>query len=344
MEGRAFLLKIDGSGAKPQFWEYLPLPPDPEEPNGIGYYSSAAYAVQVTADGYIFAGEARGSVEGPRYAYVVKTDLNGGVVWQTVYDYYEMQETDTYNSGAFAIQIADDGYIAVGSSCYYKETFECGGYILKIKPDGKHDWEKQIWPGAEFNAVQVVSEGYIVAGTIDSDYTSKVYLVKTGPDGEQLNAWQFGDPDEDAYGNDVWIVDGAYIIAGTISTQEMGNDAYLIKISSQESKEGEVMWEIAFGGPYDDAANAVRPFDGGYVIAGTTTSSDETVHMYLAKISIDGLVLGEKSFVEEEAGSYANSMQVTPDNGFIIAGYGDPFEYGVPYDVLLLKTDATELE
>jgi hypothetical protein len=98
-------------------------------------------------------------------------------------------------------------------------------------------------------------------------------------------------------------------------------------------------WERTIGGSnIDKAKSTQKTIDGGYVVAGYTTSfgaGDEDV--YLVKTDSDGNEVWNKTFGGPER-DIAEAVQLTSDDGYIVAGNTKSFGAGGS-DVFLIKTD-----
>ena len=153
----------------------------------------------------------------------------------------------------------------------------------------------------------------------------------------------------DAYGDTIWTrayggysaevgysvqqtSDGGYIIGGITRSYGAGfNDVYLVKTDAS----GNMIWWRAYGGSDEDQGNSVQQtFDGGYIVAGYTTSfgAGES-DVYLIKTDANGDTIWTRTYGGSQ-GDGAYSVQQTPDSGYVICGY---VNY---YDVYLIRTDA----
>jgi hypothetical protein len=121
-----------------------------------------------------------------------------------------------------------------------------------------------------------------------------------------------------------------------------GTDSAIEKlmISDTPGDQSTSGWVKTFGGNKDDYANAVKQTaDGGYIFAGLTSSGAEEANVYLVKVDADGNEQWSKSIGSTYA-EQAQSMQLTADGGYIVAGWISVPEPDWHTDVFLLKTDA----
>ncbi len=132
--------------------------------------------------------------------------------------------------------------------------------------------------------------------------------------------------------------DGGYIVAGLSLSNDgdvTGNhgtngDYWIVKIDNL----GTIQWEKCYGGSFLDWAYSIQQTnDGGYIIAGFTSSNDGDVmnlHLdslgnhsddaWIVKINDTGAVQWAKCYGGSSE-DYANSIQQTFDGGYIFAGY-----------------------
>lgn len=127
---------------------------------------------------------------------------------------------------------------------------------------------------------------------------------------------------------------GDYVVLGTTASTDgditdkaaVENDFWLLKINS----EGNVVWSKTYGGSGDDIGRSViQTQDGGYAIAGYSTSSDgdasnnEGFHdHWILKLDAQGTIEWENSF--GFAGhDHAYDLLQTADGGYFLSGFTD---------------------
>jgi TolB-like protein len=133
--------------------------------------------------------------------------------------------------------------------------------------------------------------------------------------------------------------DTGYISTGLVSDPLAGTSAiYLLKTNAA----GDTLWTSTFTGGSVDAGNDVRQTtDGGYIIAGSTTSFGAGVtDAYLIKTNASGNVLWAKTYGGTSE-DFASSVVQTTDGGFIFAGLTSSFGVAGWDNVYLVKTNAT---
>jgi hypothetical protein len=282
VEADARLIKIDASGDSVWTGEY----------GGAG--ADYALAVRQTTDGgYIFAGATSSSGAGGKDVYLVKTDVNGEVVWTRTYG----GEDDDGSSSVE--QTFDGGYIIGG----YTSSFGSGmsdAYLIKTDANGDTAWTRT-FGGTDFDVASSVHQtsdsGYVIAGYTDSfgSGMSDAYLIKT--DGRGRPGWSraFGGTGNDLANSVQQTSDGGYIVAGSTFSFGAGHeDVYLMKTDTG----GDIVWTETYGGTDWDEGNSVQETAAGrFIVAGATRSLGAGAYdMYLIKVKEHKWKVKDKKF------------------------------------------------
>lgn len=299
-----------------------------------GSSDDAGFSVAQTKDsGYIVTGYTSSFGAGNKDVYLVKTNEDGNCLFLKTFG-----GTDD-EVGYSVSQTTDYGYIITG----YAKSFGAGDadiYLVKTDSLGNPLW-MQIYGGDKedigYSVIQSTDGGYVITGSTKSYGTGglDVYLIKTDSIGDTLWTKTFGGIANDAGRSVIQAVDGGYVISGWITYY--GGDyqeIYLIKTDSA----GDTVWTRNFGGLNNDVAYSVKQTtDGGYTIAGWTTSyGPDRENIYIIKTDSNGDSLWANNFGGNK-NDYGQSTVETSDSGFVVAGYTN--SYTTKYDVCLIKFD-----
>ncbi len=200
---------------------------------------------------------------------------------------------------------------------------------------------------AAWSVQQTSDGGYIVAGnsySTDGDVTghhdslsfnSDFWIIKL--DGSGTLLWQkcLGGSEGDGAYSIQQTADGGYVVAGYSASNDgdvtglhgSSSDFWIVKLNAS----GTLQWQKCFGGTDVEIANSIQQtVDGGYIIAGETSSSDGDViglhdtlpslnDFWVVKVDSVGSLQWQKclgGFGIDEA----YSIKQTLDGGFIVAG------------------------
>ena len=315
---------------------------------GVYTYNS----IQLTADGgYIVAGTTDskdGDVsnnKGKADFWVTKLDSKGSLVWEKSLG---GSEDDV---GQFVIETADGGYVVVGytSSTDGDVTGNHGNsdiWVIKLDQEGNLIWQK-CFGGADYDIGQSVLQtgdgGFIVAGMTRSNNGDvsgnngdwDIWVLKLDESGNLI--WQkcLGGSGTDVSHTIQQTTDGGFAIAGFTSSDDgdvSGNrggfDIWVIKLDET----GNVSWQKCLGGSGNDWGRSIQQTnDGGYIVAGSTSSVDGDVErntlsavsnddVWLVKLDDEGNIEWQSCF----GGAYTDlSYSVTRANngGYAVIGF-----------------------
>ena len=279
---------------------------------------------------------------------------------------YAFIETTGGNIDVLALsvqQTADGGYIVAGyASGQPTETPEPsdtstlqltptptrppgGDYqdllLLKYDRSGSLSWARTASLGSEdlvSSVRQTADGGYILAGyTSTSRYEGRdVLLLKYNSAGVLEWARTTGGSNDDI-AQSVWqTADGGYVVAGETRSYGAGlTDVLLLKYDNA----GTLEWARTAGGSYyDDALSVQQTADGGYVVAGSTSSYGLGYEdVFLLKYDSEGTLSWAKTTGGNDE-DMARSVQQTADGGYIVAGWTGSYGAG-DRDVLVLRYD-----
>jgi hypothetical protein len=293
-------------------------------------------AVEQTSDsGYIVVGYTNSFGGGGYNAYLIKTSASGDTLWTRTYG---GADDDRGLAGA---QTSDGGYIVAGRTASFGAG-EWDVYLIKTNALGDTQWTRtygDTYTEYGYSVRQTVDRGYIIAGITSSFGAGwyDVYLIRTNALGDTQWTRTWGGSNHDMGHSVLQTPDSGYIVAGRTSSFGAGSvDFYLIRTDAL----GDTLWTRTYGGTNDDEAYSVLPTsDGGYVIAGSTSSygaGDRDV--YLVKINASGDTLWTRTWGDTNA-DLGYSVQPTSDGGYVIAGSTRSFGSGSD-DVYLIKTDS----
>jgi hypothetical protein len=256
----------------------------------------------------------------------------------------EWEKTFGGSDGEFAEsvrQTADGGYIIAATTISYGAGLY-DLYLVKTDASGNKEWEKT-FGGSNYDYARSVRQttdgGYILIGATTSygAGAADFYLVKTDASGNKEWEKTFGGSGEDHAYAVQQTTDGGYILGGETTSYGAGqSDVYLVKTDASGNKE----WEKTFGGgDYDFAYAGQQTMDGGYIMAGATSSYDVSGDFYLVKTDASGNIEWEKTFGGTNS-DFAYAVQQTTDGGYIMAGETTSYGAG-SYDFYVVKTDAS---
>jgi hypothetical protein len=241
---------------------------------------------------------------------------------------------------AFSIVQTMDGGYALGGCT---NSYGAGGYdfwLVKTDAAGNVQWNRTYGTPDDdwcYSIIQTSDGGYALAGL--SNYGGfHGLLVKTDEFGNMLWSKTYVGPYPGGASllySVVQTCDGGYAMAGYAYTGAGLYGFWLVKTDAS----GNVQWSNTYGGAGNDIAySVIQTNDGGYALAGYTTSYGAgKADFYLVKTYPNGTLQGWMAY-GGAGDDIAHSVIQTNDGGYALAGYTDSYGSGGT-DGLLIKTD-----
>jgi hypothetical protein len=214
---------------------------------------------------------------------------------------------------------------------------------VKLNISGNVQWTRTIggrsWDEAR-SIIQSIDGGYVVAGGTSSFGAGgrDIYVVKLDSSGNVQWTKTIGGGGEDIANSIIQSRDGGYVVAGyTASFGAGGCDIYVVKLDSS----GNVEWTKTIGGgSWDEARSIIQSNDGGFVVAGWTSSFGAgSFDMYVVKLDSSGNVQWTRT-IGGSSNEVANSIIQSRDGGYVVAGYTASFGAG-SFDIYVVKLDSS---
>ncbi len=310
----------------------------------VGYRSYPDHIIQTADGGYIAVGVYVDDGGGWGSLWVLKLNSDGTIDWQKLYG---QSCTDGSNFGMYIQEAIDpggnpDGYVVLAKASCYGPGLSAV-WVLRLNADGTIAWQKGYGGYDEdfgSSILQTADGGFVVAGgtlslgpnivdmwvlKLNSDGTvdwEKTYGGRTATEIRETRNQQ-GNPD-------------GYILAGTTTNFGAGGfDVMILKLNP----DGTIVWQKTYGGSYDDDAYDIeQTSDGGYVVAGRSSSFGLNYSAWIFKLDSSGNVVWERTY-DGDDWDFAYSIEQTSDGGYIVAGETQSFGAG-SRDVFMLKLNA----
>ncbi len=235
-------------------------------------------------------------------------------------------------------QTADSGYVICGSTDVHGTRDVC---LIKTNSAGDTLWTRVYGDvgDEEGYSIDITQDGgYIITGVTNSwgNGGNDVFLIKTDSEGHSIWSKTFGSTGEDLGRSVKQTNDGGYIVTGWYySVLTASQELYLIKTNQS----GDSVWIKTYGGSSGEYGFSVlQTNDNGYIVTGRTNSyGNGNYDVYLIKTNSSGDTLWTRT---HGGGNYdsGNSICVTEDNGYVIAGRTQSFGAG-GLDIYIIKTN-----
>ena len=274
-------------------------------------------------------------------AWILKLDASGNKQWAKTFG-------GSGDDDAFSIiTTADGGYTVAGytkstdgniTSNHGNDDF----WVLKLDASGNTQWSKTYGGADREEANSIVSTtdgGYAVTGftsSTDGDVAGQhgsidFWVLKLDASGTKQWAKTFGGSGNDNASTIITTADGGYAVTGYTSSTDGdvsnnhggSGDFWLLKLDASGTKQ----WAKTYGGSaYENPNSVVITSDGGYAMAGHTSSTNGNVtnnhggnDFWVVKVDVSGNEQWAKTFGGSNNDD-ASAIIATPDGNAVAVG------------------------
>jgi len=232
-------------------------------------YDQAESLVETSDGGFAIAGTTYSFGAGKDDFWLVKTDAYGNMEWNQTYG------ESGFDSASSVVETSDGGFAIAGATNIRINHSDADFWLIKTDAYGNMLWNKTYSKDVDSAESLVVTSdgGYALVGSTGFWYPHAFWLVKTDETG--LMKWNkyYGELSDDHYEDARSVVETSevgFALAG--KTDHIGAGGYDFWLVKTDAK-GSMMWNQTYGGAEDDIAySLVVTSDGGFAIAGETSS------------------------------------------------------------------------
>ena len=276
---------------------------------------------------------------------MIKINATGAITWEKSFGYSGVDE------GVSILETSDNHFILSGvldvtasggdgNTGRYSPRHAGGDYwSIKINASGDTVWSR--FYGGSFTdspagIIENTNSDLITVGGSDSNDvdisnnkgTYDFWVIKSNASGDIIWEKSYGGSEIDEARGVISTDNGDHIIVGDTRSEEQdvsfnngGADLWVLRISDN----GDTIWEKSYGGSNFDVAKSISStFDGGFIIAGSSRSSNGDVNKnqgqndaWVTKINNSGQLIWETTVGGAEIDFAYDAVQLT--NGTIIA-------------------------
>lgn len=271
------------------------------------------YSVIQTADGgYAMAGVSNTPSSGGNYdVYVVKINSAGAVQWSNTIG--GNQEEYAYDIKELA---ASQGYIITGTT----RSYGAGGrdvYLVKLNSSGTLAWTRvygHMGDDVAYGTIELPNGSFISAGWTSSTAPWRQLIIWINSSGAVTADMTRGGTNDYGALSVSKTSNNELITCGWTWYNTITNGLYITRMTTN----GTIIFQATVDGNLEEWGRSIRQTaDGGYIVAGTSYVSGETL---IAKVNSNGSSVqwsNKYPFVMDEGGQY---IIQTTDGGFAVTG------------------------
>lgn len=265
--------------------------------------------------------------------YVVRTDVDGKLLWFQVYDEGFIEH------GYDVIETADNGLLIAGDIYNTAQDFpgNANVYLIRLDKRGRMLWSRQ-YGGPRFEQglgiCAVPGGGYAIIGRTKDTPSGQddVLLIRIDENGNELWSRTYGG-DLDDRGTAIVALNDGFAFTGFSSNLVggFGNDIILYRVDN----DGNLIWNEVFGtSGNEEAHDLLFTRDGYLVLTGSTNNYNDA---FVAKYSLSGDLMWTRTVGGGTFGDEAFAIVELDDLSLVIAGRTETSASNT--DIMLAKLD-----
>ncbi|MBL8000754.1 MAG: PQQ-like beta-propeller repeat protein [Flavobacteriales bacterium] len=307
--GDVYLVRVDGNGD--------PLWSQVYGGNGV----EVGVACRELPDGFIVAATSSSGTSSGYDLWMVRTDLQGGMLWNR---HYGTAEWDLCN--AFAM--ASDGFV-LGGMTYGLGHPLGAAYVVRTDLDGDTLWTRTLpFNGASecLGLSVTLDDGVLVCGrSPGASGQDDGFITRLDATGAHVWTTYLGGDSSDRFNSVLETSGGSVVACGTNGSNSSVDQIHLVALDAG----GQLQWEQFIGNTADAGGAEIRPTQGGgFVLTGYNTLNLGARDMILTVTDGGGWFQYGNNFGN---GSPADGLSVdtTSDGGYVVAGWVDGYGPGI---------------
>ncbi|MEL6650135.1 MAG: caspase family protein [Bacteroidota bacterium] len=288
-----------------------------------------------TRDGnYVLAGYTRDQKSGKNNAWVFQLNRHGELMWSRTYGGKDADEARSI------IQTKDGGFAVAGFS-YSNSKGKSDIWLLRLNAVGEILWDQHYGgSGIEkaYSIAETSDEGFVIGGYQHYNETNRADMLVVRTDRNGRGIWRrvVRAPGNDVIESVLQTDEGQFLAAGwRYNESNKSLDACLVHLNAS----GRVLNEYLMGGSGKDAFyDLIHTRDGGYVLAGQSTSFSKSSDLWMVKLDKRLQQVWQKRSLGK-GNDYGRAVAQVADGGFLLTGGTRSYSKGGS-DMWVLKTDA----
>lgn len=305
-----------------------------------GEWNEEGRFVTVAGDGYVVTGGTNSWGPGnpeQENAYLLKTNLNGDLVWTRTYGVAEIGE----QTRCVRRTQPDNGFVLCGWR--QVDDWDSDGMLIKTDRDGATEWIRY-YGGEYWQGLKAVRQcrlgGYILTGgtSLGLYGPNFVWLIRTRANGDTLWTRRYGGAQREDGADVLELRNGCFIIGANTTSFGAGSyDMYVLKVGPY----GAPIWSRTYGGSDTDILTSIRETsDNCLVMTGYAYDHGPDADVVLRKVDLAGNTIWERVY-STAANEFASCVEETADGDLLITGETYPNFPEGSNDLMLIRTDSS---